>query len=228
MLVSELGIGPDSIVVDLAAGTGKLTRALVPTGAELVAVEPVAGMRDQLARAVPSAEVRTGTAEAIPVADGAVDAVLVAQAFHWFDTPAAAREIRRVLRPGGGLGVIFNMWDERLEWVARMQTIVGAHRGETPQRRTSAWRERLAATGLFTALEERELPHVVYGDLDTLLAREASISFIATLSEYDRAEVLAGVRAVVADHPEAWHGDELVMPYLTQVTLFYATDADGR
>jgi SAM-dependent methyltransferase len=220
--VSELGIGAETTVVDLAAGTGKLTRALVPTGAELIAVEPVPGMRAQLARTVPSAEVRTGTAEAIPVADATVDAVLVAQAFHWFDTPAAAREIHRVLRSGGGLGVIFNMWDERVEWVSSMQQIVGAHRGDTPQRRTSGWREQLAATGLFTPLEQRELAHVVHGDLDTLLARTASISFIATLSEPDRSKVLDGVRAVVAEHPEAWQGDELVMPYVTQVTWCHA------
>jgi SAM-dependent methyltransferase len=227
LLVSELRIGPGSTIVDLAAGTGKLTRALVPTGAELIAVEPVPGMRAQLGRAVPSAEVRTGTAEAIPVADGTVDAVLVAQAFHWFDTPAAAREIHRVLRSGGGLGVIFNMWDERVDWVSSMQRIVGAHRGETPQRRTSAWGEQLAATGLFTPLEQRELAHVVHGDLDTLLARTASISFIATLSEPDRAEVLDGVRAVVAEHPEAWQGDQLAMPYVTQVTWCYAKEVDA-
>jgi SAM-dependent methyltransferase len=215
--VSELGIGAETTVVDLAAGTGKLTRALVPTGAELIAVEPVPGMRAQLARAVPSAEVRTGTAEAIPVADATVDAVLVAQAFHWFDTPAAAREIHRVLRSGGGLGVIFNMWDERVEWVSSMQRIVGAHRGDTPQRGTSGWREQLAATGLFTELAERDLGHVVHGNLDVLLARTASISFIATLSDSERAKVLDGVRDVVAGHPEAWVKDQLAMPYITRV-----------
>jgi SAM-dependent methyltransferase len=222
LLVSELRIGPESTVVDLAAGTGKLTRALVPTGARLIAVEPVPGMRAQLERAVPTAEARAGTAEAIPVADGSADSVLVAQAFHWFDTPVTAREIHRVLRPGGGLGVIFNMWDESVDWVAGMQRIVGAHRGETPQRRTSAWREQLAATGLFTPLVERTMPHITYGDLDVLLARVASISFIATLTEPDRAELLEGVRAVVAGHPEAWRDDELAMPYVTQVTWCYA------
>lgn len=222
LLASELGFGPGSTVLDLAAGTGKLTRALTPTGAHVIAVEPVPGMRAELVRAVPAAEVLEGTAEAIPLPDGSLDAVLVAQAFHWFDTPAAAAEIRRVLSGGGGLGVIWNVWDDRLDWVARMQELVGAHRRDTPQRRTSGWREQLDATGLFTPLNDRRLPHVVRGSLDVLLARTASISFIATLPEAERARVLRGVRDLAAEHPEAWEGDVLVMPYVTQVTWCHA------
>ncbi|HEY5316409.1 MAG TPA: methyltransferase domain-containing protein, partial [Solirubrobacteraceae bacterium] len=141
LLASELGFGAGSTIVDLAAGTGKLTRALIATGAHVVAVEPVAGMRRQLVAAVPAAEVLEGTAEAMPLAPGSADAVLVAQAFHWFDAAKAAREIHRVLRPDGGLGAIWNIWDDSVEWVARMQQLVGAHLGDTPQRSTSGWRE---------------------------------------------------------------------------------------
>lgn len=101
-LAVELRLGPGRVAVDLAAGTGKLTRALVRTGAELVAVEPVAGMRRKLTASLPSVRALEGTAEAIPLTEGSVDAVLVGQAFHWFDTPVAAREIHRVLRPGAG------------------------------------------------------------------------------------------------------------------------------
>jgi SAM-dependent methyltransferase len=225
VLAFELGIGDGSTVVDLAAGTGKLTRALVPTGARVIAVEPVAGMRAQLVKAVPSAEALSGTAEAMPLADASADAVLVAQAFHWFDTPRAAREIRRVLRPSGGLGVIWNVWDDSLEWVARMQELVGRHRGDTPQRSTSRWREQLSATGLFTPLAERKFANVVHGSLDILLARTASISFIATLRQSERIKVLDGVRAVVAGHPEAWSHGELAMAYVTQVAWCHASDA---
>lgn len=218
LLASEVGIGRGRTVIDLGAGTGKLTRALIPTGADVVAVEPVEGMRAQLVQAVPAARVLTGTAEAIPIPDASADAVLVAQALHWFDMPVAAREIHRVLRPGGGLGVIWNVWDDRVPWVARMQELVGAHRGDTPQRDTSGWREQLAATGLFTPLAERRLANVVHGSLDVLLARTASISFIAMLFESERAAVLGGVRALIAAHPEAWVDGELAMPYVTQVT----------
>jgi len=111
LVARKLGITPGQRVLDLAAGTGKLTRSLLGLGAELVAVEPVAGMREQLRRAVPGVDVRDGTAEQIPLDDASVDAVLVAQAFHWFDVPAAAAEIHRVLVPGGGLAVIRNEWD---------------------------------------------------------------------------------------------------------------------
>ena len=219
LLARELRIGPGSSVVDLAAGTGKLTRGLIRTGARVIAVEPVQGMRTELIRAVPGAEVLAGTAEAIPLADESVAAVLVAQAFHWFDTPLAAHEIDRVLTPGGGLGVIWNVWDETVGWVARMQELVGAYRVDTPQRGTSGWREQLAATALFTPMSDRTLTHVVSGSLDVLLARTASISFIATLPEADRMRVLENVRAlVIAEQPEGWAQDELKMPYLTQVS----------
>src|SRR5262249_51881686 len=97
--------------LDLAAGTGKLTRGLVTTGARVVAVEPLGPMRALLERAVPEAEALEGTAEAIPLADGAVDAATVAQAFHWFDLDRAYRELHRVLRPGGGLAIVWNTRD---------------------------------------------------------------------------------------------------------------------
>lgn len=218
LVASELAFGAGSTVVDLAAGTGKLTRALIGTGARVIAIEPVAGMRAQLERTVPAAEVLEGRAEAMPVASGSADAVLVAQAFHWFATSAAVREIHRVLRPGGGLGVIYNEWDESVDWVARQQELVGAYRTDTPQRATSPWREQLAATGLFTALTDATFPHLVRGSLDVLLDRTASVSFIATLPEAERERVLADLRALVASYPEAWADGQLEMPYLTRVT----------
>ena len=100
-LCERLGIGPERTVLDLAAGTGKLTRDLVPSGARVIAVEPLDEMRAHLERVVPAAESLAGTAEQIPLADGSVDAVVCAQAFHWFDPERALPEIHRVLRPGG-------------------------------------------------------------------------------------------------------------------------------
>jgi SAM-dependent methyltransferase len=195
----------------------------------VVAVEPVPGMRAQLVQAVPGAEALAGTAEAIPMADASADAVLVAQAFHWFDTPVAAREIHRVLRPGAGLGVIWNVWDDSREWVAQMQALVGAHRGDTPQRGSSRWREQIEATGLFTPMAECKIPNLVHGTLEVLLARTASISFIATLPESERDQVLDGVRAIVTEteHPDAWADGELVMPYVAQVAWCRAVGRVG-
>jgi SAM-dependent methyltransferase len=216
-LARELGIEEGRVVLDLAAGTGKLTRALTGLGAELIAVEPVAGMREQLVRAVPEAEVLDGTAEQIPVGDGAVDAVVVAQAFHWFDAAVAAAEIHRVLRPGGGLGVIWNSWDESVAWVERTQALVHEHVKGAPQQRTSRWAEELEQTGLFTPLAQETFPNVVHGDLETLLARISSVSYIAALADAERERLLDGVRQVVARDPETAGRADLAMPYVTHV-----------
>jgi len=112
ILRDEVGVGPGEEVVDLAAGTGKLTRRLVELGAAIRAVEPVGAMSLELERAVPGIEVLDGTAEAIPLPDSSCDVVTVAQAFHWFDAPAALEEISRVLRPGGRLALLWNERDE--------------------------------------------------------------------------------------------------------------------
>jgi ubiquinone/menaquinone biosynthesis C-methylase UbiE len=217
-LARELGIGPGHVVLDLAAGTGKLTRSLGGLGAELIAIEPVPGMREQLVRAVPGARVLEGTAEQIPLEDGTVDAVVVAQAFHWFDAAAAGAEIHRVLRSGGGLGVIWNSWDESVPWVQRTQALVHEHVKDAPQQRTSSWAQRLAETELFTTLEQETFANVVRGDVDTLLARVASVSYIAALDEPEREQVLAGVRDVLATDPLTRNQAELAMPYTTHVT----------
>src|ERR687892_898838 len=132
LLARILRLEPGRTVLDLAAGTAKLTRALVPTGARLVAVEPVAAMRAKLAESLPEARVLAGTAERIPLVDGSVDAVAVAQAFHWFDGDEALAEIHRVLRPGGRLGLVWNMRDEAVSWGAGVTAVMEAHPGGKP------------------------------------------------------------------------------------------------
>jgi SAM-dependent methyltransferase len=216
-LVGELGLGPGRTVVDLAAGTGKLTRLLLPSGARVIAVEPVAGMRDQLVRTTPQAEALNGTAEQIPVGDSVADAVTVAQAFHWFDAQAAAHEIHRVLRPGGGLAVIWNAWDESVPWVGAMQEIVHEHAGGAPRQANSTWERELAATRLFTELQARTFANIVPGALDAVLARVASTSYIAALEPAAHDEVLERVRAVVASEAPTRTCDQIEMPYTTHL-----------
>ena len=218
-LARELGLAPGRVALDLAAGTGKLTRALAVTGAELIAVEPVAGMRRALVASLPAAvRVLEGTAEAIPVASDSVDAVTVAQAFHWFDAPAAAAEMHRVLRPGGGLGVLWNAWDERVDWVARVQEIVHRHVGGAPQQRSSVWEAELAATGRFGPLDRARFPNVVVGDLDLLRDRVASVSYISALDRVQRERVLDEVSAAAAADPSVGGHERFEMPYTTTVT----------
>ncbi|HKE95520.1 MAG TPA: class I SAM-dependent methyltransferase, partial [Povalibacter sp.] len=116
-LRDTLGLGIGATVVDLGAGTGKFIPRLLATGAAIVAVEPIVAMRAQLAAAFPDVRALSGTAECIPLADESVDVVICAQAFHWFATQAALSEIRRVLKPGGYLGLVWNVRDESVNWV---------------------------------------------------------------------------------------------------------------
>jgi len=214
-LVAELGIAGGT-VLDLAAGTGKLTRLLTGPAARMIAVEPVAGMRERLAGVV-GVEVLDGTAEAIPVPAGSVDAVTVAQAFHWFDAEAAVAEIHRVLRPGGGLGLIWNTFDSSVDWIAALQSLVHAHQRGEPGYSWSGWRQVFRNSELFTPLEERAFAIVQELDTDGLVDRVCSTSYIAALPEPVRAELVAQVRALVADVPPP-----LRLPYRTDTYCAHA------
>jgi ubiquinone/menaquinone biosynthesis C-methylase UbiE len=218
LLGRELDIGPGRVAVDLAAGTGKLTRALLSLGAELVAIEPVAGMREQLQRAVPGVTVLDGTAERMPLGDGSVDAVFVAQAFHWFDVPAAAAEIHRVLTPGGGLGVVRNEWDDSVEWIVEMHALTARYSGRRERDRSDEWREVLGATGLFSPISEQVFANLVRVDADTLRARVASLSFVAVLDDEPRERLLDSVSALVAERGLVAADGLLDTPYRTDVT----------
>jgi SAM-dependent methyltransferase len=217
LVARELRIKPGDRVVDLAAGTGKLTRSLVGLGAELVAVEPVAGMREQLRRAVPGVDVRDGTAEQIPLGDAEADAVLVAQAFHWFNVPAAAAEIHRVLVPGGALAVIRNEWDRTVPWVDALQRLVREQPGHAPRHPSRDWQAQLQDTGLFTPLSARVVPNLLSGDLDTLLARVASLSFIAAMPAPPRRRLLADVARLVDERGITEPDGSFQTPYRTHV-----------
>lgn len=213
-------IGPGSRVLDLAAGTGKLTRLLVPTGAMVTAVEPVAGMRDQLVAAVPGVAVLDGTAEALPLDDGTCDAVTVAQAFHWFDPAAALAEIGRVLRPGGHLFLVWNTRDRRHDWVQAFGDLLVE--GPDAERPYDSYYEVdyaavVAQAGSYTPVElwEHEWEQPV--DADLLVARAASVSVVGALAPADRERVLARVRRLADTHPDLagrpWFG----FPYTTRV-----------
>ena len=196
-------------VLDLAAGTGKLTRPLLAAGLSVIAVEPVAEMRAALPR---DTRGLPGAAEAIPLADAAVDAVAVGQAFHWFDGDAALAEIHRVLRPAGLLALF---WNRRLEEdpVNRaIEELVAPYRGGVPTHHGDAWRAAFERTDLFGALEERSFVHSQELDAAGLEARVGSISFIAALEPGERSRVLARARALAGD------GDVSV-PYRTDVEI---------
>jgi SAM-dependent methyltransferase len=192
-LAARLRLGPGRTVVDLAAGTGKLTRPLLATGAEVLAVEPVAEMRAVLPAGARGVD---GTAEAMRLADGRADAVTVAQAFHWFDGDAALAEIHRVLRPGGALALVWNRrrMDEPLNQA--IEELIAPHRGHPSAFHTGAWRAAFERTKLFGPFEERMFSNEQSLDADGLVDRIASVSFIATLDEQERTKVLQAARAL--------------------------------
>jgi ubiquinone/menaquinone biosynthesis C-methylase UbiE len=213
-LAEELGLRAGGTVVDLAAGTGKLTRPLVATGARVIAVEPVAQMLDILRRRASDAEPREGTAEATGLEDGCADAVTVAQAFHWFDGAAALAEIHRILQPAGRLGLVWNVRDLDHPTQRAVDELLAPYRGCTPSHRTGRWRDAIERTSLFRAAGTRHFPNVETLDADGLVDRVASTSFIAELPGERRAAVIERTRAIAAPLPSRFP-----FPYTTEIEL---------
>lgn len=195
-LRTELDLRPGTRVLDLGAGTGKLTVALAASGASVTAVEPIRGMLDELVARLPDVEARLGTAEALPVADDSADAVTAAQAFHWFDADRALPEIARVLRPGGGLGLIWNRRDGSSGVWQELDDLLEPYRAGTPAHRDDAWQVALAASDAFGPLSTARFGNEQIVDRELLVARVASISFVSSLAAPVRRRLLADVRGL--------------------------------
>jgi SAM-dependent methyltransferase len=209
-----LEAAPGRRVVDLAAGTGKLTEVLVGAGADVVAVEPLANMRAELERALPSVRALDGAAERIPLPDGSADAVFVGQAFHWFDEGPALAEIARVLVPGGVLGLVWNLRDDRVDWVAELtRVMLGAGDVLTESHGVA----RPLASELFTAAEGREFANAVEFDRGRLREWASSTSRIAVLPQAQRERVLDEVVRLADDHPALAGRPTFDMPFVAVV-----------
>lgn len=219
-IVGHGQIGPGRRVLDLAAGTGKLTRLLVPTGAEVTAVEPVAGMREQLRTLLPEVDVRDGTAEALPVDDRSVDVITAAQAFHWFDPPVALAEMRRVLGRHGHLFLTWNVRDRGHDWVRQFgDLLVDDPDAERPY---DSYYEVdypavIADAGGFTPVELWTHAWEQPFDPDLLVARAESVSVVGSLPPADKQRVLDRVRRLAETHPDLAGRHRFPFPYTTRV-----------
>jgi SAM-dependent methyltransferase len=204
-LCEQLGIHDGAIVADVAAGTGKLTRPLVATGARIVAVEPVSAMADVLRSLTPGVELVSATAEALPLASESVDAITAGQAFHWFDAKRAWSEFYRVLRTGGGVGLVWNVRDRSVAWVDQVWSILDEVEKNAP------WRdhERSSPKGGagFGPLQSATFWHDVSLSRRAMVDRIASVSHVAVLPEEEQRAVLAGVAAALPA------GDSLTVRY---------------
>jgi SAM-dependent methyltransferase len=197
-------------VVDLGAGTGILTRQLAALGHEVIAVEPDAGMRGLIAGNV---SVVDGRAEAIPLADAAVDAVVAGQAYHWFDKARAHPEIARVVRPGGVFGPLWNLRDEEEPWVAELTARLSDETADRPGHDV-AMADPSFGSG-FGPVERAFFPHSIVHTVDTLLALVHSRSYYLTAGAVRRAAIDAGVHELVTTHPDLAGRDEFELPYVT-------------
>lgn len=215
-LCDRLRIGGGTRVLDLAAGTGKLTRPLVEAGADVVAVEPAEGMRERLVAALPEVEARDGTAEAIPLPDASVDAVTVGQAFHWFRVEEALGEIHRVLRARGGLGLIWNTRDPSDPLQRAVTNVIEPLRRGTPWWMGFDVAGVLSASPRFERLEESRVDHRQELDEDAFVDRFLSVSFVASAPPNERLRVERELRALVAGSERP-----IVLPYVTETYVVF-------
>lgn len=214
-LIQDLGLGSGKTALDLAAGTGKFSPSLLATGATVIAVEPVQAMLNELTRQYPGIDARSGSAEHIPMDDASVDAVVCAQSFHWFATPEALKEIHRVLKPGGALGLVWNVRDDSVPWVAALSRIMQPYEGDAPRFHSQKWRSVFPAEG-FGPLREKRYRNAHTGPPEkVIIDRILSVSFMAALPPGEQEQVTSQLKEIIATYPELAGKAQVTFPYET-------------
>ncbi|MET9490639.1 class I SAM-dependent methyltransferase [Nocardia sp. NPDC006630] len=220
--LAPLGGKESPVVLDLGAGTGKLTQGLIAAGAQVIAVEPDDGMRAELVRRFPGVKAIAGAAEAIPLPDGYVDAVVAGQALHWFDLPRAFPEIARVLRADGVLAAFWNIEDDRVEWVAGLKQVSRSGASLPPPDKNSA----LPAHPLFTDFEQSDFAHAHRRTAESLTATIGTYSHTVVIPGAQRTALLDRIRAYLHSRPETADG-EFDVPIRTKTIRAVKRTADS-
>lgn len=228
-LVEVLQITARSTVVDLGAGTGKLTRELTPTGARIIAVEPLSEMVHELLAAVPEVSVLGAVAEALPLMTSSVDVLVAAQSWHWFDGTRALLEADRVLVPGGRLGLVWSAYDASIPWLAELASIrAGRAIPGAPDHRSGAWRAPFEADPRWRPLRQRNFRRIWTASPEAVVDNVLSTSFLAVLPEEKQATVKDEVRRLLERHPCTRGRSHVRLPLLTQVYSTSKRDAGAR
>jgi SAM-dependent methyltransferase len=217
VLADALDLKPGKRVAEVGAGTGKFTRLLALTGARVIALEPVAAMRATLAELLPQVEVVDGLAEATGLADDSVDAVVAAQAWHWFDPAATLAEVERITQRRGRLGLVWNTLDETVPWVAEYSKIYRQWRTDAvPGHRDGLWRRFFDEVPGWTPLAAEHIPNPYVTDREGVLGQALTSSVISTLDVDSRSQVRRELEAVLDRHKESC-GDRIEIPYVTDL-----------
>lgn len=209
-----------NIIIDLGAGTGKLTRLLGSLNAEqIIAVEPVSNMRENLKKIPFITKVIDGTAEQIPFEDSTIDMILCGQSFHWFSTHSALQEIHRVLKPNGFLVIIANLaGNQNDQWAEKLSDYVDSFQSkDTPRYKTMEWKKVFDNQDLFSALEHRQFPYKHRATRDICVNRILSISFIAMLPSEEKEKLISEVHKMLDNIEEIRNLEEFDLNYLTDV-----------
>jgi SAM-dependent methyltransferase len=210
-----LDAAPGRRVLDLGAGTGKLTATLLAAGADVTSVEPDPAMLAELRRTLPHVQALPGSAEAIPLPDASVDAVVAGNALHWFDMTVAGPEIDRVLKPGGVLAGLWNVLDDRVDWVAGLARVSGTA-AVGPRDTPAAWRAETERMNVGEPKERAEFVHGQRRTAGSLVATLATRAGMLVMPEPEREAALDRIRDFLARRLETAEG-EFTLPMLTCV-----------
>jgi SAM-dependent methyltransferase len=219
-LIAGLGLRPGDEVLELGAGTGKFTRLLVEAGLRVAAVEPVAAMREHLASLGPAVRPLDAAAEALPLDDASLPGAVAATSLHWTDVPRALAELDRVLAPGAGVGLIWNLRDTTVGWQRDLDALFRRYRGDVPSSRDGRWQAAVDASPTWRIAAEERWRWTLETDVRGVLDRVGSVSFIARLAARELAAVEAQVRAILADAFVATDdGSRIAFPYVSEAYL---------